>query len=415
MAVVVGLPSWERIAEAGEHWARLRRPRSGDTPLTLYRDANAWCPFCHRVFFFMEQKGLRYTTERIHLQGDPAEPPKQKWYRALVPSGAVPAVRIRDEVVPESLDILERLEAEFPEPRMLPQGFEFDNVRRLCDASALFNTDDSDWLHNRRREKEEALKDDMLRRFKWLEEALAAYGGPFFLGGQVSLVDAAFVGFLTRCAHNYLFFKGLNVRDEAAWPRLAAWFRAMEALPAYQATKQDAAFEQRIYQSHPDRRPGAEGCMRLGRTGSCVGEPDCSLQPAWPEAPLEAGSMAALEAASRLCERRAPLLQFLLRKQQTSDAGAHLSSEEGVALLELQLQMLTSVLCGLVTPEAADESLPGGRLALQSGVMARLGELIGTPRDMSSAAAAQVRAALAALAVKSDLQARPAGLDHGSG
>ena len=87
----------------------------GDVPLVLYRDANAWCPFCHRVFFWMEQRGLRYRTEKVHLGGDPREPPKQQWYlQNIAPRGNVPALRIRDHVVLESLDILEAIEREFP-------------------------------------------------------------------------------------------------------------------------------------------------------------------------------------------------------------------------------------------------------------------------------------------------------------
>lgn len=103
-----GGASWYTISEAGRSWAEPREPRPGDVPLVFYRDANSWCPFSHRVWFMLEQKGLRYRTERIHLVGDPREPSKPEWYfRDVAPRGNVPALRINGEVVLESLDILE--------------------------------------------------------------------------------------------------------------------------------------------------------------------------------------------------------------------------------------------------------------------------------------------------------------------
>eukprot|EP00747_Dinoflagellata_sp_TGD_P053419 gnl/TRDRNA2_/TRDRNA2_148439_c0_seq1.p1 gnl/TRDRNA2_/TRDRNA2_148439_c0~~gnl/TRDRNA2_/TRDRNA2_148439_c0_seq1.p1 ORF type:complete len:360 (+),score=56.40 gnl/TRDRNA2_/TRDRNA2_148439_c0_seq1:51-1130(+) len=336
----------------------------------------------------MEAKGLRYSTERIHLRGDPAEPPKQQWYRQLVRSGAVPAVKIREEVVPESLDILYRLEQEFPDPPMGPSKDDEEHAWRLCEVSMAFNTDGSDWLHNIRPSDEEGHRQEMLRRLQWLESALAARGGPFFLGKGVTLVDAAYVGFLTRLAHNALYFKQLDIRDPVQYPHIAAWFSAMEQLPAYQSTKQDAYFEQRIYQAHPDRRSGAEACMQLGRIGSCVGEPDCRVQPEKPREPLAAGGMAALEATSRLAERHEAVIGFLLRKQ------AH--DEASKSHAEDHLRAVAAVLAGLVDPADAVQAA-GGLTAFQAGVVRHLGDLIGTPRDMSSAAAAQVRGAIEAM------------------
>jgi len=382
----MSLPSWEMISRAGEVWAAPRRPRKSDVALTLYRDANSWCPFCQRVWFFMEAKGLRYVTEKISLQSDPAEPPKPAFYKRLVPSGSVPAVAIRDEVIPESMDILYRLEKEFPEPVMLPKGEEV-HAQKLCDHSMAFNTELCDWLHNTQPHLEEVFREEAVKRFRWLEDALAVRGGPFFLGRQPSIVDAAYIGFLTRSAHNFLYFKGFDISDPSTSPRLAAWFNAMEQLPAYQHTKQDARFEQRIFQSHPERRAFAEPWMGLGQ-GKLVGEPDCRMQPEPPKTPLKAGGLSALEAASNLSERREAVVRFLMRKHN----GVTISETT-----ECHLQAMSAVLAGLMPPSEAVAAV-GGSSALVEGPVRQLGELIRTPSDMSSAAAAQVLAALALMA-----------------
>ena len=52
-----------------------------------------------------------------------------------------------------------------------------------------------------------------MQKLEWLEAALAREGGPFLLGDQPSIADAAFIGFLTRLAHNYKFFKAFDARS----------------------------------------------------------------------------------------------------------------------------------------------------------------------------------------------------------
>ena len=129
--------TWDAVSAASQSWAAARRPREGDVPLTFYRDANTWCPFCHRVFFYLEQKGLRYATVRVHLGGDPREPPKAASYlRDVAPRGNVPALRIRDEVVLESLDILKVLDREFPDEMSIKSADELPSKRSSCNLAA---------------------------------------------------------------------------------------------------------------------------------------------------------------------------------------------------------------------------------------------------------------------------------------
>jgi len=134
--------------------------------------------------------------------------------------------------------------------------------------------------------------------------------------------------------------------------------------------------------------------MQLGSIGSCVGEPsDCRVQPEWPSAPLAPASPAALEGAVKLTEKRGPLARFLLRK---SKAVLDMDDSRALAETELKLQSIAAVLAGLLEPQVAVHAA-GGSASLAVSPTGRLGDLIGTPRDMSSAAAVQVRAAVAAM------------------
>ena len=61
-AVVAGgaasLPSWAEVSAAGLAWAAPRAPRAEDVPLVFYRDSNSWCPYCMRVWFALEERGM---------------------------------------------------------------------------------------------------------------------------------------------------------------------------------------------------------------------------------------------------------------------------------------------------------------------------------------------------------------------
>ena len=121
-------------------------------------------------------------------------------------------------------------------------------------------------------------------------------------------------------------------------------------------------------------------------------------------AELSQGSPAALEAAWRLFERRHALAHFLLAKQQEAEGGGAAAptkhpkaggrrpaapaapTPEALHRVDSHLLGLAAVLTGLcdATPDSA----------LAESPVARLSGLIGTPRDMSSAAAAQLRKVL---------------------
>lgn len=405
--------SWNTVRAASSTWAAARMPRPDDVPLTLYRDANSWCPFCHRTFFYMEQKRLRYTTERIHLGGDPREPPKSAAYlRDVAPRGNVPALRVRDKIVLESLDILRALDDEFPD-EFVKSAEDLDLESKLVQFCGAFDVDCDRWLFNTDEAQEAALEAEARGKLAWLEGALDARPeGAFFLGAHVTLADAAYVGFLTRLATNYNYFKGLDVTQPAnGYPRLAAWLAAIDATPGGRATKQESFFEQRIYQAAPERRAAAEPCMVLHPVALGVGEPRKYTPPAPPVAEtLTAGGEAALEAAWRLAERRRPLARFLLRKHReastpppakhwktVSRRAPELVEEEDapedIERVEQQVLALASVLTGHVTP-AEGAMAAGGADALREGEVAALGGLVGTPRDMTAAAAMELRAAL---------------------
>jgi len=407
------------------------------------------------VWFFLEQKGVNYATKRVHLRSDPCEPPKPDWYLELVPSGVVPAIELDGIVITESLDIMRALERAFPAPCMLPPASEA-RLLRLAETSDRYDCDGDDWLHNVKPGREATLRAAALTKLGELEADLAAEGGPFFGCASPTLADAAFVGFLTRLAHNYKFFKGLDVlasepRDcfgddapEGGFPHLRRWFAAMACERGYVRTRGEAAYEQRIYQARPDRRATAEPCMRLQR-GAGVGEA------AWAAPPVEVTPLAAvsqsdaLDAARVLCDRRGALLGFLRRKaaergEAERDGGGksyfgrasepetrgELPSEPETRADAVDdddsLRAVAGLLASMHGPQpffddAGGDCGAGAAAAAAGGVSVLLDENspvsllpghIGTPRDMRVDVAAAIRGAIRAM--QDAVAARPPSL-----
>ena len=203
-----------RYPALGRHQAA---PRGGHAADSVPRRQRLVPPLS-KVFWYMEQKGLRYATQRIYLQGDPREPPKQaSFVRDVSPSGAVPVLEIAGEIVPESLRILRRLKQEFPDDEVQRVNAGDAWVQVIMRASDEFDCDGDAWLQNLEEEDEAELREAARAKLAWLEEQLGTHaGGPFFLGAMPSLLDALYVGFLSRLCTNYRFFKQLDVTHETA-------------------------------------------------------------------------------------------------------------------------------------------------------------------------------------------------------
>ena len=67
---------------------RLFGADAGDVRVTLYRDHHAWCPYCQKVWLWLEERRIPY---RVHKVTMVCYGEKEGWYRQLVPSGMLPA------------------------------------------------------------------------------------------------------------------------------------------------------------------------------------------------------------------------------------------------------------------------------------------------------------------------------------
>ena len=78
--------------------------------VTLYRDHHAWCPYCQKVWLWLEFKRIPYRIRKVTMR---CYGSKEAWFLRLVPSGMLPALDLDGRLITESDEILLQLEATF--------------------------------------------------------------------------------------------------------------------------------------------------------------------------------------------------------------------------------------------------------------------------------------------------------------
>ncbi|MFM7264501.1 MAG: glutathione S-transferase family protein [Cyanobium sp.] len=351
--------------------------------VTLYRDHHAWCPYCQKVWLWLEEGRIPYRVRKVSMvcYGD-----KEDWYRRLVPSGMLPALEIDGVLITESDRILEALEARFgplAQPlAALPVRALRLQERELFRAWCL-------WLCQPARSpaQEQGFAAAFHREAERFEAALDRSGGPFLLG-DFSAADLVFVPFLERMAASLAYYKGVVLRRRH--PGIGRWFAALELRPAYLGSQGD-------FHTHAhDLPPQMGGCVSSGS----------EAQHQW-AARIDEGPWPLLEADQGDPETSQPsppsshllALARTLRHRQVLMGRNPLGAEGFDAPLRAALTDLAS---GSPCPPPA-----GSAAALR-----HLCDRISVPRDMPLHAARQLRSALERTARldPTDPGARPAAL-----
>jgi glutathione S-transferase len=211
---------------------RLFGQQESSVRVTLYRDHHAWCPYCQKVWLWLEERRIPYRVKKVTMfcYGE-----KEAWYKRLVPAGMLPALALDGQLVTESDRILEVLEQGFgslgpgmADPAVLP-------LRRL--ERLLFRAW-CQWLcvaHGSRGDTE--AREQFRRWAATMEQALATSGGPFLLGAELGTADLVFVPYVERMNASLAYYKGYMLRRQH--PAIDRWFRALEARDTYLGTQSD--------------------------------------------------------------------------------------------------------------------------------------------------------------------------------
>lgn len=199
--------------------------------VTLFRDNHAWCPYCQKIWLWLEEKRIPYRIRKVTMfcYGE-----KESWYKQKVPSGMLPALELDGRMITESDDILIALEQAFgplslgmTDPAVLP-------LRRL--ERLLFRAW-CGWLcQPSRSPRDEARNRELfINVVEQVEAAIGQTPGPYFLS-EFGTADVIFTPYVERMNASLFYYKGYSLRDN---PRLSAWFDAMESRSTYRGTQSD--------------------------------------------------------------------------------------------------------------------------------------------------------------------------------
>ncbi len=338
---------------------RLFGQREPDVRVTLYRDNHAWCPYCQKVWLWLEEKQIPYRVEKITMfcYGE-----KESWYKRKVPSGMLPALELDGRIMTESDDILIALERAFGPLR---QGMEDPAVIPLRRLERLLFRAWCAWLcyPALMPQQERRNRNQFVEVVATVEQALAQTPGPYFLE-EFGTADVIFTPYVERMNASLYYYKGYSLREEN--PGLSAWFDAMESRSTYRGTQSD-------FHTHAhDLPPQMGGCWENGEPQTRLNQQRVDHGP-WfglPDVTYPEPATSRAEALQRVIKHRANII----RVNPADDA-----------LFDQALRCaLTTLMTGTVcTPPVGSDT-----------ALRYLRDRISVPRDMSIYAAKRLREAL---------------------
>lgn len=341
--------------------SRLRLFGHGESEVrvTLYRDNHAWCPYCQKIWLWLEEKQIPYRIEKVTMfcYGE-----KESWYKRKVPSGMLPALELDGRLITESDDILIALERVFGP---LGQGMEDPKVLPLRRLERLLFRAWCTWLcyPHLLPQQERRSREQFIEVVGKVDYALAATPGPYFLE-DFGTVDVIFTPYVERMNASLFYYKGYSLREEN--PHFSAWFDAMESRSTYRGTQSD-------FHTHAhDLPPQMGGCWENGEPQMLLNKNRVDQGP-WfglPDVKYPEPENSRQEALHRVIKHRANIIRVNPGDDQVFD------------------EALRCALTWMMTGEACPPP-PGSDPTLRY-----LRDRINVPRDMSIYAAKRLREAL---------------------
>ena len=357
---------------------RLFGQSESDIQVTLYRDNHAWCPYCQKVWLWLEEKEVPYRIEKVTMfcYGQ-----KERWFKRIVPSGMLPALELNNRLITESDDILIALEEVFGP---LNVGMKDRKAIPLRQLERLLFRAWCMWLcyPTRSAREEQRNREQFVKVVAKVEKALAQTPSPYFLE-EFGTVDVIFTPYVERMNASLYYYKGYSLREEN--PRFSDWFDAMESRPTYRGTQSD--FHTHVH----DLPPQMGGCYENGESQAQLNQKRVDQGP-WselPDATYPEPENSRAEALHRVAKHRDNIIQVNPAKDDLFDEALR---------------------CALTSMMTGDDCTPpaGSDVALRY-----LRDRISVPRDMSIYAAKRLREALeATAALVGDAQGPPIPVSH---
>ncbi len=225
--------------------------------LILYRDRHSWCPYCQKIWLWLEFKRIPYKVKKINMY---CYGQKEKWYLKKVSSGKLPAIELNGEIITESDNIITRLENEFGtvgssllsndirEVRILEREIFRSWCNWLCRKSFSF--------------LDESFSKNKFRKSIQKLEKILSSSKTGFIDSRINnseklepgTGDIIFIPYMERMNASLCYYKGFNLRNN--YPFIDRWLTLLENLSQYKGTQGD-------FHTHShDLPPQMGGCFK---------------------------------------------------------------------------------------------------------------------------------------------------------
>lgn len=260
--------SWESLAEqAISEPERINGPTNAHANLrlfgssedtvrvTLYRDHHAWCPYCQKIWLWLEWKQIPYRISKVTMR---CYGKKENWFLKKVPSGMLPALELDGRLITESDQILLALEHAFGP---LGNRLEQPHTLKLRHLERQLFRAWCQWLctPGLSLKQEQACKEQFQVIARMMEQQLKVEEGPWLdptsntpNSSPPGSADVVFIPYLERMNASLAYYKGFRLREEH--PAINEWFKALEKLDVYRGTQGD------IHTHAHDLPPQMGGC-----------------------------------------------------------------------------------------------------------------------------------------------------------
>ena len=236
---------------------RLFGHAESDVMVTFYRDRHSWCPYCQKIWLWLEYKRIPYRVKKINMfcYGQ-----KESWFLNKVRSGKLPAIEFKGQVITESDNIIAFLENEFGALGSSIKSSNLRNTRELereifrswcnwlCRESLNFM--DKSFRKKRFKESISKLNEVLSRSESGFIDPLVTNTGE--IGPGVG--DIIFIPYMERMNASLAYYKGFNLRS--TYPYIDKWLTLFEGTSAYRGTQGD-------FHTHShDLPPQMGGCFK---------------------------------------------------------------------------------------------------------------------------------------------------------
>ena len=236
------IKDFDRVNGKNNSYSNLRLfgKNENEVMITFYRDRHSWCPYCQKIWLWLEFKRLPYRVKKINMF---CYGRKESWFIEKVRSGKLPAIEYRGQVITESDRIITFLENEFG---ALGSYISSNNLRktRVLERE-IFRSwcnwlcrENSNFLENFSRK--EGFKESISKLEKLLITSKSGLIDPSVSKSdelEPGIGDLIFIPYIERMNASLSYYKGYNLREN--YPNINNWLTLLENSSTYRGTQGD--------------------------------------------------------------------------------------------------------------------------------------------------------------------------------